>query len=56
MTDRLTLTIPEVAELLGVSPDSVRARIKDGTLPALRFGHRTLVTREAIDNLIRSAS
>lgn len=33
-------TINEAAELLGVQPQTITARIKDGTLPAYNIGPR----------------
>jgi excisionase family DNA binding protein len=37
------LTVAEAAEVLGISGDAVRSRIKRGTLPTVREGGRVLV-------------
>lgn len=51
--ERRTLTVPEVAETLGISTDSVYLAIRRGEIPALRLGRRLLVPREAIDRLLQ---
>jgi excisionase family DNA binding protein len=38
-TEKL-LTVPEVAEILQVSPSTVYRRIKSGELPCIKLGHR----------------
>jgi excisionase family DNA binding protein len=38
-----TLTVPEAAEVLGITGDAVRSRIKRGTLPTVREGGRVFV-------------
>lgn len=35
---RLTLTVPEAARSLSISPKTLKRRINDGTIPAYRFG------------------
>lgn len=54
--ERMTLTLGEVAEVLGVSVDSVKDRVKDGTLKSLKFGHRRLIPRDVLEDYLRSAS
>ncbi|MEQ8252036.1 MAG: helix-turn-helix domain-containing protein [Oceanibaculum nanhaiense] len=39
----LAYSIAAAARLLGVSVSSVRALIRDGTLPAVKRGRRTLI-------------
>ena len=46
------LTVREVAELLCVSPQTVRAWIRLGNLHALRIGKKYLVRRSVIDKLL----
>lgn len=41
------LTLAEGGELIGVSPHTIRNWIRQGRLPAYRFGHRTLRVRRA---------
>ena len=43
-----TLTIAQAAERAGVSTDTIRRRIADGTLPAYRLGPR-LIRIDAAD-------
>lgn len=51
--ERRTLTVPEVAEVLGISSDTVYSEIRKGRIPAVRFGRRLLVPCEAIDRLLQ---
>src|SRR5687767_8544271 len=46
------LTVHETAQLLKVSPITVRRFITDGRLPAVRVGKSVRVNREAVDALI----
>ena len=46
--DRInSVSIRQVAELLGISRDSVRRRIRDGSLPAYTIGGRMVRIRVA---------
>jgi excisionase family DNA binding protein len=47
------LTVPETAQLLRVSPMTVRRFIADGRLPAVRVGKGLRVRREAIKRLAK---
>lgn len=49
---RATITVPEAAELLGVSRDNAYMAAKDGTLPVLRLGHRVLISAPALLKLL----
>ena len=44
---RLTLTVPEAARSLNISPKTLKRRINDGTIPAYRFGtnSRTMLVK-----------
>ncbi len=48
MSERLTLTIPEVAELLGISKNSAYTLASEKMLPVpvLRLGRRLVVAKE----------
>lgn len=46
VTDGL-LKIPAAANAIGVSVGYLRKRIKEGAVPALKIGNRTLVNAEA---------
>lgn len=43
LTDRATLTIPEVALLLRISERTARTQIKIGAIPSIRFGRRVVI-------------
>jgi excisionase family DNA binding protein len=47
--ERLTLTIAEVAKLLGLSVNSVYVAANSGQLPARRVGSRWLISRAALE-------
>ncbi|MDA1271892.1 MAG: helix-turn-helix domain-containing protein [Chloroflexi bacterium] len=50
---RATLTIPEVAELLGICRASAYQIAKEGTLPGvIRLGRRIVVSRKAIEEFL----
>jgi excisionase family DNA binding protein len=53
MTERLTITIPEVAELLGISRGAAYSAAGEQTIPTIRIGRRLLVPRVALDRLLR---
>ncbi len=50
--ERLTYTVPEVAELLGISRTTTYACIQRGEIPALMLGRRLVVSRKAVDALL----
>ena len=52
---RLTVTVPEAAQLLGVSRMTAYAAVREGSIPSLRIGRRILVPRGALDRLLAQA-
>ncbi len=46
--ERLTLTIPEAAKVLGISRGSAYALVNQGVIPVLRLGRRLVVPRAAL--------
>ena len=54
--DRLTLTVTEVAEALGISRMSAYAAVRTGVIPSVRIGRRVLVPRVALDRLVETAT
>jgi excisionase family DNA binding protein len=54
--DRLALNINEAAQLISVSPWTIRAWIKQGKLRATRLGRRVCVTPEALRKLVAEGS
>lgn len=51
ITDRLTPQ--EVAEQIGVKPQTVVLWIKNGKLPAFKIGSRYYIAKETADGLIK---
>ena len=49
---RLTLTIPEACQALGIGETMLRQMIRDRQLPILRLGRRVLVPRQAVEELV----
>jgi excisionase family DNA binding protein len=54
--ERLTLTVPEVAEALGLSRMSAYAAVRAGAIPSIRIGRRLLIPRLALDLLLETAT
>jgi excisionase family DNA binding protein len=50
-TERLTFSIPETAQLLGISRGLAYDLARRGELPTMRFGRRRVVPRAALDAL-----
>jgi len=50
--ERTTLTVPEVAEYLGVSTDLIYRMAREKTIPKFNIGSRVLFKRQAIDKWI----
>jgi len=50
--ERLTLTVEEAGELLGISRALAYEMARTGRLPTLRFGKRIVVPRKAIDSML----
>jgi excisionase family DNA binding protein len=51
-TNMELLTIDETAKLLKVTPTTVRRYISAGQLPALKFGRRVRIRKEAVEGLL----
>ena len=49
---RLTYTVPEAAQMLGISRSSAYECVKRGELPALALGRRIVITRSALEQLL----
>lgn len=50
--NRLTLTVDEVADLLGISRSLAYELVRIGEIPSLRLGRRVLVPRRALHQLV----
>jgi excisionase family DNA binding protein len=53
---KLTATVPETAQLLGVSRMTAYAAVRAGVIPSIRIGRRVLVPRAALDRLLGGAA
>lgn len=49
---RLCITVPEAAEMLGISRNFAYELVKQGKLPVIRFGKRLLIPRAALDKML----
>jgi excisionase family DNA binding protein len=52
MATKLTYTVPEAAELLGISRSSAYECVRRGELPALVLGRRIVVPKHALAGLL----
>jgi excisionase family DNA binding protein len=50
--ERLTVTVPEAATILGISRSFAYELIGRGELPVVRFGRRVVVPRRALETLL----
>ena len=53
--ERLTLTVEEAAEALGISRPTAYEAIQTGEIPHIRIGRRILVPRAALEKLLANA-
>jgi len=49
---RVTYSVDEVAQLLGIARTTAYESIHRGEIPARRFGRRIVVLRDALDELL----
>lgn len=50
--ERLTYTVTEVAELLGISRGCAYTHVRTGEIPSITIGGRIVVPRRVIDTLL----
>ena len=50
--ERLTLTVEEAAQLLGIGRGLAYEMARSGKLPVVRFGRRLLVPRGALERML----
>lgn len=50
--ERLTLTVPEAARMLGLSRNAAYAAARKGELPCIKIGERYMVPRSALEKLL----
>ncbi|WP_067925460.1 helix-turn-helix domain-containing protein [Alicyclobacillus shizuokensis] len=51
--DKITLSVQEVAELLGVSPVTIYYMVRDKQIPHVRIRRRVMFHRDAIEAWLR---
>jgi len=51
-SQRLTFTVKETARLLGISRGLAYELARTGQIPVIRFGHRLLVSRVALERML----
>ncbi len=56
MPMRLTYTVPEVAELLGISRSSAYECVRRGEIPALTLGRRVVIAKATFDTMLNVAT
>ena len=49
---RLCLTVPEAAEMLGISRNFAYELVKQGQIPVIRFGKRILIPKIALEKML----
>lgn len=53
--EKLTLTVEEAAEVLGISRPTAYEAIKTGALPYIRIGRRIIIPIAALEKLLANA-
>lgn len=53
--DRLTMTVPEVAETFGISRAHAYELVRLGRIPSLRLGRRLVVPKKALEEFLERA-
>jgi excisionase family DNA binding protein len=56
MEDRLTLTVDEAAQVLGISRALAYELVARGELPSLRLGRRIVIPRRALELVLSRAA
>jgi excisionase family DNA binding protein len=54
VSERITLSPKQAAELLGLSKPTLQHLIDSGELPSFQVGARRLITRDALEEMVRS--
>ena len=56
MSERLTLSVTEAAELLGIGRNHLYALINEGQIPHVRLGRLIKIPRSALEEWLRAQS
>ena len=51
---RLTMTVPEVAKVLGIGKNQAYEAVRRGDIPCIRIGKRILVPTRALERLLQA--
>lgn len=54
MPERLTMSVSEAAEMLGISRALAYTLVRNEQLPSLRLGRRVVVPRAALEHFVES--
>jgi excisionase family DNA binding protein len=54
-TPRLTVTLAEAAQLLGIGRTTLQQLVTDGVVPSIKLGRRRLIARVELNNLLTPA-
>jgi excisionase family DNA binding protein len=54
--ERRTISVPEAADLLGISRNLAYDAVKLGQIPAIKIGKRLLVPKDAVDRLLAAST
>jgi excisionase family DNA binding protein len=52
---RLCITVPEAAEMLGISRNFAYELVKQGVIPSIRLGNRIVIPKIALDKKLEEA-
>jgi len=52
MVDDQLLTLPEIAQTLGMNPSTVRLWVREGRLPAEKVGRKWMVLRADLEQML----
>ena len=55
MSERLTVSVPEAAEMLGVSRAHAYALVRSDQIPSLKLGRRVVVPRAALEHFVETS-
>ena len=53
---RLCITVPEAAEMLGISRNFAYELVRERKLPSIRFGKRLLIPRVALEKMLEESA
>ncbi len=54
--DRLVLTVPEAADLLGICRNAAYEGVRRGEIPSIRIGKRLVVPRAAFEEMLKGGA